>query len=127
MQLSLIKIFKYFLFENFIEIDRRGNELQMDYNGKIQKIYINIYFKESNTFCQGLYPLSYTSYFSHFSPPTFFPLHSVLFPLLSFALECDSFSSLSTCHSFARVSLWKLHRYFQVAKIVTVLSVVLSV
>lgn len=38
------------------------------------KIYINIDFKEYEYFLPRV--ISCTSYFSHFSPPTFFPLHS---------------------------------------------------
>lgn len=44
-------------------------------------------------------------YFSSFSrvPSShqLFPFQPVLFPLLSFVLECDSFPSLPVCHSFA--------------------------
>lgn len=44
-------------------------------------------------------------YFSPFSrvPSShqLFPFQPVLFPLLSFVLECDSFPSLPVCHSFA--------------------------
>lgn len=50
-------------------------------------------------------------YFSPFSrvPSShqLFPLQPVLFPLLSFVLECDSFPSLPVCHSFAPA----LHSY----------------
>lgn len=50
-------------------------------------------------------------YFSPFSrvPSShqLFPFQPVLFPLLSFVLECDSFPSLPVCHSFAPA----LHSY----------------